>query len=92
MVSDAPGLYLLKKIRDEAHRFAITYHRSLKSKALEASVLDGIAGVGPKRKRLLMKHFESVDSIRNAGFETLCSVPGIDRECASKVFAFFHPS
>ncbi len=92
MVSDSPALYLLKKVRDEAHRFAITYHRSLKSKGLEASVLDGIDGVGPKRKRLLLKYFEDVASIRNASLETLCDVPGIDRDSAAKVFSFFHPA
>ena len=89
---DSPALYLLKKIRDEAHRFAITYHRSLKSKALETSVLDDVPGVGPKRKRLLLQHFEGVDQIRNAALETLRAVPGIDRKCASKIFTFFHPA
>jgi len=92
MASDSPALYLLKKVRDEAHRFAITYHRSLKSKGLEASVLDGIDGVGPKRKRLLLKYFEDVASIRNASLEALCDVPGIDRDSAAKVFSFFHPA
>jgi excinuclease ABC subunit C len=92
MASDSPALYLLKKIRDEAHRFAITYHRKLKSKSLERSVLDDIPGIGEKRKRVLLRSFNSIDEIRNAGVDELCAIPGIDRAAAARIFSFFHPS
>ncbi|MFA7254709.1 MAG: excinuclease ABC subunit UvrC [Candidatus Omnitrophota bacterium] len=89
MASDSPALYLLKKIRDEAHRFAITYHRKLKSKALRRSALDDIPGIGEKRKRILLGHFKSVEEIRRAGIEKLQAVPGIDPKVAAKIASFF---
>jgi excinuclease ABC subunit C len=89
MASDSPALYLLKKIRDEAHRFAITYHRKLKSKALERSVLDDIPGMGEKRKRILLSHFNSVEEIRSASTKQLLAVPGIDRKTAEAVRVYF---
>ncbi|MDD5226376.1 MAG: excinuclease ABC subunit UvrC [Candidatus Omnitrophica bacterium] len=92
MASDSPALYLLKKIRDEAHRFAITYHRKLKSKALERSVLDDIPGIGRKRKRILLGHFDSVEAIRRASIEKLRAISGIDRGSASRIVSFFHPA
>jgi excinuclease ABC subunit C len=90
--SDSPALYLLKKIRDEAHRFAVTYHRKLKSKSLERSALDDISGIGEKRKRILLRRFNSIDEIRGAGVAELSAVPGIDRDIASRIFSFFHLS
>jgi excinuclease ABC subunit C len=87
--ADSPALYLLKKIRDEAHRFAITYHRQLKSKALRRSVLDNIPGVGEKRKRILLGHFNSIEEIRLAGVKKLRAVPGIDQKTAETVRAYF---
>ena len=92
MASDAPALYLLKKIRDEAHRFAITFHRKLKSKALERSILDDIPGIGDKRKRILLRRFDGVDQIRSSSLDDLSAIPGIDRACAERIFSFFHPS
>lgn len=87
--SDSPALYLLKKVRDEAHRFAITYHRKLKSRALQRSVLDDIPGIGAKRKRILLGYFNSIDDIRHAGVKKLRAVPGIDSETAEAVHAYF---
>jgi excinuclease ABC subunit C len=92
MASDSPALYLLKKIRDEAHRFAITYHHRLKSKTLERSSLDDIPGIGAKRKRILLSHFNSIEEIRSASSEKLQAVPGLDRNAAIRVFSFFHPA
>lgn len=81
------SLYLVKRIRDEAHRFAVTYHRELRGKAMTASVLDGIPGVGPKRKKALMKALGSVKRLRSADVEQIAAVPGIPREVAEDVFA-----
>ena len=71
------GLYLLQRIRDEAHRFAITHHRQRRSKAMTVSVLDEVPGLGPARKKALMKHFGSVKKLRAAAPEQIASVPGI---------------
>ncbi len=89
ITAQAPALYLLKKIRDEAHRFAITYHRLLKSKALERSALDKIPGIGEKRKRILLRHFNSLNEIRQASVKTLNAVPGMDRGSAARIVSFF---
>ena len=92
MPSDSPALYLMKKIRDEAHRFAIIYHRKLKSKALRRSALDDIPGIGAKRKLILLSHFNSIEEIRRAGAKDLLAISGIDREVATRIFSFFHPA
>ncbi|HET6498846.1 MAG TPA: excinuclease ABC subunit UvrC [Coriobacteriia bacterium] len=81
------SLYLVKRIRDEAHRFAVTYHRTLRGRAMKASVLDDIPGVGPTRKRLLLKAFGSVKRLRDAEVDEVASVPGIPREVAIDVVA-----
>ncbi len=81
------SLYLIKRVRDEAHRFAITYHRELRSKAMKASALDDIPGVGPKRKKALIKAFGSVKQLRAASVEEIAAVPGIPREVAEDVHA-----
>lgn len=81
------SLYLVKRIRDEAHRFAITYHRELRGKAMTASVLDDILGVGPKRKKLLMKAFGSVKRLREADVDAIAAVPGVPREVAEEIAA-----
>ena len=65
------SLYLVKQVRDEAHRFAITYHRELRGKGMTASVLDDVAGLGPVRKKALMKHFKSFKRLRQASFEQI---------------------
>ena len=86
-----PVLYFLQRLRDEAHRFAITTHRAGRSKALIRSELDEIAGVGPARKRALLNHFGSARGVKMAGLTDLEAVPGINRETARRVYAHFHP-
>ena len=73
----SPSLYLVKRVRDEAHRFAIAYHRDLRGKAMTASVLDDIPGVGPKRKKALLKAFGRVKRLREAIVDEIAAVPGI---------------
>lgn len=85
--SGSPSLYLAKRIRDEAHRFAIEYHRKLRGKAMKASVLDDIPGVGAKRKKALMREFGSVKRMREATVDELAAVPGVPREVAQDVSA-----
>jgi excinuclease ABC subunit C len=79
------GLFLLQRIRDEAHRFAITYHRKLHRKAVGRSRLDEVPGIGPKRKKALLKHFGSLKRIREATVEELAAVEGMNREVAERV-------
>ena len=79
------GLYLLQRIRDEAHRFAITYHREVRSKRTFRSVLDEIPGIGPKRKKALIRHFGSARAIAAATLDELASVPGITRDIAERL-------
>ena len=80
----------MTRIQDEAHRFAIEYHRSLRSREQVHSVLDDIPGIGPARRKALMKGFQTLDEIRNAGVEELAAVPGMNRRAAGQVFDFFH--
>ncbi len=82
---NSEALYLLQRIRDEAHRFAITYHRDLRSKKTVKSPLDEISGVGPKRKKALIKAFGGVAAIRAASLDEIAAVEGIDRRTAEKV-------
>jgi excinuclease ABC subunit C len=84
------GFKLITRIQDEAHRFAIEYHRSLRSKGQVHSVLDDIPGVGPKRRKALMKHFENIEELRNASVETLLEIPGINKLAAEQIYEFFH--
>lgn len=79
------GLYLVQRIRDEAHRFGITYHRKLRSERTFKSILDEIPGIGPKRKQALMKHFGSVRAISAASIEDLAALDGMTRDAAEKV-------
>lgn len=79
------GLYLLQRLRDEAHRFSITYHRKLRSDKTFKSVLDEIPGIGPKRKKVLMQHFGSVRAISLASIDELASLEGMTRDAAEKV-------
>ncbi|SVC66732.1 uncharacterized protein METZ01_LOCUS319586, partial [marine metagenome] len=71
------GLFLVQRIRDEAHRFAITYHQKLRSKRQTQSRLDTVSGIGPKRRKLLIRRFGSVQAIREASMEELSTVPGM---------------
>ncbi|MFP2872124.1 excinuclease ABC subunit UvrC [Acetobacter tropicalis] len=86
-----PVLYYLQRLRDEAHRFAITTHRAGRSKTLVTSELDDIPGVGPARKRMLLNVFGSARSVKQAGLSELESAPGINRETARAVYGHFHP-
>ncbi len=86
-----PVLYYLQRLRDEAHRFAITTHRAGRSKALIRSELDQIAGIGAARKRALLNHFGSARAVKQAGLPDLEAAPGISREIARRVYAHFHP-
>jgi excinuclease ABC subunit C len=79
------GLYMVQRIRDEAHRFGITYHRKLRSNRTFKSVLDEIPGIGPKRKQALMKHFGSVRAMGAASIEELAALDGMTRDAAEKV-------
>lgn len=83
------GFKLITRIQDEAHRFAIEYHRSLRSKAQVKSVLDDIPGVGPSRRKALMRHFGSIGEIREAAVEKLCEVPEISEHIAQQIYDFF---
>jgi excinuclease ABC subunit C len=86
-----PVLYFLQRLRDEAHRFAITTHRAGRSKAITQSELDEIEGIGPSRKRALLNHFGSARGVKMAGLTDLEAAPGISREIAGRVYAHFHP-
>ncbi|WP_405897216.1 excinuclease ABC subunit UvrC [Streptomyces sp. NBC_00727] len=79
------GLYLLQRIRDEAHRFAITYQRAKRAKRIRTSPLDAVAGLGETRKQALIKHFGSVKKLRRATIDEICEVPGIGRRTAESV-------
>lgn len=81
----SPSLYLVKRVRDEAHRFAITYHRELRGKAMTASILDEIPGVGPRRKKALIKSFGSVKKMRAATVDQIAAVPGITSDVAQEI-------
>ena len=86
------GFKLITRIQDEAHRFAIEYHRSLRSKSQVKSVLDDIPGIGPTRRKALMKAFQSLENIRNASQEELAQIDGMNQKSAEAVYLFFHTS
>ena len=87
--SRSEGFKLITRIQDEAHRFAIEYHRSLRSKSQVKSVLDEIPGVGPARRKALMRHFKSIEDVKNATVEELCRVPEIPVNVAEQIAGFF---
>ncbi len=87
---NSEGFKLITRIQDEAHRFAITYHRSLRSKAQVQSVLDEIPGVGPTRRKALMKYFKSIEELRKADTSTISQVPGITANVAENIHDFFN--
>jgi excinuclease ABC subunit C len=87
---DTPELQLLQRVRDEAHRFAITHHRTRRDQAMTASILDGLPGIGPARKRALLNHFGSPDAILAASREELESVPGITGKVARDLHRELH--
>ncbi|MDO5809906.1 MAG: excinuclease ABC subunit UvrC [Methanobrevibacter sp.] len=84
------ALHLLQQVRDESHRFAITYHRKLRSKNIEASSLDDIVGIGKKRKIALLKAFGNVDNIKKASVDDLAKIDGMNQKSAQNVFNFYH--
>ena len=84
------GFKLITRIQDEAHRFAIEYHRSLRSKSQVHSVLDDIEGIGPARRKALMRRFKTPEAVRDASFEELAETEGMNRRAAENVYAFFH--
>ncbi len=84
------GFHLLTRIQDEAHRFAVEYHRSLRTKTMVKSSLDDIKGIGPVRRRALMKHFKEIENIKKASIEELAQAAGMDKKSAAAVYAYFH--
>ena len=87
---DSESFRLITRIQDEAHRFAITFHRKLRGKNQVHSVLDDIPGVGPARRKDLMRHFENLEAIRNATVEQLKELPSMNEKSAQDVYDFFH--
>lgn len=87
---DSEGFKLITRVQDEAHRFAIEYHRSLRSKGQVHSVLDDIPGIGETRRKALMRHFKGLDGIREASVETLSNIESINEKAARQVYDFFH--
>lgn len=90
MPKDSPLFLMLRAVRDEAHRFVITYHRETRAKQMTASVLDEIDGIGPTRKHALIQHFGSVRSIMDATLQQLEHVPSLGKSAAKKIYAHFH--
>ncbi|WP_018295575.1 excinuclease ABC subunit UvrC [Corynebacterium lubricantis] len=90
MPRNSQGMYLLQQIRDEAHRFAISYHRQKRSKRMRASALDGIPGLGPTRRADLVKHFGSVKKIKEAPVDEIAEAPGIGPKLAAVVYEHLH--
>ena len=87
---DSEGFKLITRIQDEAHRFAIEYHRSLRSKGQVHSVLDDIPGIGPARRKALMKHFKGLEGIHEASLKELAAIDSMNEKAAREVYAFFH--
>ncbi|ALB41454.1 MULTISPECIES: excinuclease ABC subunit UvrC [Nostocales] len=89
--SEQPGVQLLRRLRDEAHRFAVSFHRQQRSDKLKRSHLDEIPGLGQNRQKLLLAHFRSLDYIRQATTTQLTEVPGIGSRLAQDIYDYFHP-
>ncbi len=89
--AEQPGVQLLRRVRDESHRFAITFHRQQRSQKQTRSYLDDIAGLGSYRQKQLLAHFHSIDYIRAASVEDLAKAPGIGAQTASEIYSYFHP-
>lgn len=87
---DSRLFLLLRAVRDEAHRFVITYHRTVRAKTMTSSVLDDIEGIGPRRKHALLTHFGTVRAISDADLAALLRVPGLGQSAAEKIYAYFH--
>ncbi|NET51074.1 MAG: excinuclease ABC subunit UvrC [Merismopedia sp. SIO2A8] len=89
--AEQPGVQLLRRLRDEAHRFAVSFHRKKRSDRMRRSRLDDIPGLGHARKKELLAHFRSIDYIREASAGQIAEVPGIGPQLAQKIFDYFHP-
>src|SRR5262249_55930633 len=85
-----PVLYFVQRLRDEAHRFAIGSHRAKRKKGFSENTLDAIPGIGPTRKRALLKHFGSAKSVSRAGLSDLQAVGGISEAMAKQIYDYFH--
>ena len=88
--TNSEGFHLMTRIQDEVHRFAIEYHRSLRSKEQVKSILDDIPGIGEKRRKALMKHFASIEAIKNAAIDELAQAESMNEKAAASVYKFFH--
>ena len=84
------ALHLLQQVRDESHRFAITFHRQLRSKKIEESPLDNIVGIGKKRKIALLKHFGDLEGVKKASIQELLEVKGMNEKIANNVYNYFN--
>jgi excinuclease ABC subunit C len=85
---ESPGLQILQNLRDEAHRFAVTYHRRLRGQGQTASALDEAPGIGPARRNSLLKSFGSLQAIRQAAPEELAVAPGMNKAAAARLYAW----
>ena len=85
-----PLLFFIQRLRDEAHRFAISTHRAKRKKNLSKSLLDQISGIGKQRKRSLLNHFGSARAVESASFDEIKSVQGIEDNIAKKIYNYFH--
>jgi excinuclease ABC subunit C len=90
--ADQLGVVLLRRLRDEAHRFAVSFHRQQRGERMKRSRLSDIAGLGPKRVKDLLAHFRSIDAIQLASPEQIAAVPGIGPAMARHVWDYFHPA
>ena len=88
----SPALKLLQRIRDEAHRFAIQYHRRLRGRRMRGSELEAIPGIGQKRIRLLLRHFGSLRRVTASSVDDLRDVPGLGQQLARRVYEYLHPA
>ncbi|XKY16358.1 excinuclease ABC subunit UvrC [Stutzerimonas stutzeri] len=87
---DSPALHLIQQVRDEAHRFAITGHRARRGKARTTSTLEGVPGIGPKRRRELLKHFGGLQELSRASLDEIAKAPGISKKLAESIYAALH--